>query len=225
MPPQACRLAEELSSAPRAGQATAPVWAPPVAAAVPGLLCTDRGISLAPPRPGAQWTGIAMRIGERPLETGAVDAVLTMAPDPTDRWRPVPVLVTEAAGMAPCRGMGYVPLLASARAKGIKRLAVIGIPYQVYALPALERALGFERLHVVGTPCSDNTTIERFHQFLALLAEDPASITHLEFRADYHLELRFDDGRRKEMPFLCRATRSAPRRRSAGLARASGARR
>ena len=163
--------------------------------------------ALTPPRPGAQWTGIATRIGERLLETGAVDAVLTMAPDPTDRWRPVPVLVTEAAGMAQCRGMrmGYAPLLAllePARARGFKRLAVIGIPCQVYALRALEQELGFERLYVVGTPCSDNTTTERFHQFLALLADDPATITYLEFRADYHVELRFADGRIKEIPFL-----------------------
>ena len=49
---------------------------------------------LTPPREGAQWTGIATRLGERLLETGAVDAVLTMAPDPEDRWKPVPVLVT-----------------------------------------------------------------------------------------------------------------------------------
>src|SRR4051812_21089817 len=36
------------------------------------------------PLPGAQWTGIATRIGQRLLETKAVDAVLTMAPDPAD---------------------------------------------------------------------------------------------------------------------------------------------
>ena len=136
--------------------------------------------SSSPPRPGAQWTGIATRIGERLLETGAVDAVLAMAPDPADRWRPVPVLVTEPAGMAQCRGMrmGYAPLLAllePARARGYRRLAVIGIPCQVYALRALEAELGLERLYVVGTPCSDNTTTERFHQFLALLADDPAT--------------------------------------------------
>ncbi|MGD8498542.1 MAG: Coenzyme F420 hydrogenase/dehydrogenase, beta subunit C-terminal domain [Chromatiales bacterium] len=163
--------------------------------------------ALLPPRAGAQWTGIVTRIGERLLETDAVDAVLTMAPDPEDRWRPVPVLVTEAAGMAQCRGMrmGYAPLLAllePALARGYKRLAVIGIPCQVYALRALERELGLERLYVVGTPCSDNTTTERFHQFLELLAEDPDSITYLEFRADYHVELRFTDGRVKEIPFL-----------------------
>ena len=163
--------------------------------------------SLAPPRPGAQWTGIATRIAERLLETGAVDAVLTMAPHPDDPWRPVPVLVTEAAGMAQCRGMrmGYAPLLAllePARAAGHRRVAVIGIPCQVHALRALEHRLGFDRILVVGTPCSDNTTTENFHQFLSLLSDDPGSITYLEFRADYHVELRFRDGRRRAIPFL-----------------------
>jgi coenzyme F420 hydrogenase subunit beta len=109
--------------------------------------------------------------------------------------------------MAQCRGMrmGYAPLLAllePARARGYKGLAVIGIPCQVYALRALEQELGFERLYVIGTPCSDNTTTERFHEFLSLLAEDPDTITYLEFRADYHVELRFTDGRVKEIPFL-----------------------
>ena len=163
--------------------------------------------SMLRPRTGAQWTGIATRIGERLLQTGAVDAVLTMAPDPDDNWKPVPVLVTSAEAMAQCRGMrmGYAPLLAllePARARGFKRLAVIGIPCQVYALRALEASLGFERLYVVGTPCSDNTTTANFHRFLDLLSDDPDSITYLEFRADYHVELRFRDGRVKEIPFL-----------------------
>ena len=163
--------------------------------------------SLKRPLDGAQWTGITTRLAERLLETGAVDAVLTMAPDPEDRWRPVPVLVTHADGMAACRGMrmGYAPLLAllePARDLGYRRLAIIGIPCQVYALRALEAEFGFERLYVIGTPCSDNTTTERFHEFLALLAEDPDSITYLEFRADFHVELRFTDGRVRTIPFL-----------------------
>jgi coenzyme F420 hydrogenase subunit beta len=162
---------------------------------------------LSPPRPGAQWTGIATRLAERLLETGAVTAVLTMAPDPDDKWRPVPVLVTRPEGMAACRGMrmGYAPLLAllePARDAGHTRLAVIGIPCQVYALRALEHELGLERLYVIGTPCSDNTTTARFHEFLALLTPDPDSITYLEFRADYHVELRFANGHRREIPFL-----------------------
>ncbi len=159
------------------------------------------------PSSGAQWTGITTRIAERLLETGAVDAVLAMAPDPQDRWRPVPVLVTRADGMAKCRGMrmGYAPLLAllePAKNAGHKRLAIVGIPCQVYALRALEREFGFERLYVIGTPCSDNTTTEHFHRFLALLARDPDTITYLEFRADYRVELRFTDGRIEEIPFL-----------------------
>ncbi len=159
------------------------------------------------PRPGAQWTGITTRIAERLLQTGRIDAVLTMAPASDDRWRPVPVIVTRAEDMAATRGMrmGYAPLLAllePARELGYRRLAIIGIPCQVYALRALERELGFEKLYVIGTPCSDNTTTERFHEFLGLLSEDPAAITYLEFRADYHVELRFADGRVREIPFL-----------------------
>ena len=163
--------------------------------------------SLSPPSAGAQWTGIATRIGERLLESGRVDAVLTVAPDPEDPWRPVPVLVTDAAGMANCRGMrmGYAPLLAllePARQQGIRRLAVIGIPCQVYALRALEEELGFDRIDVIGTPCSDNTTTERFHQFLTLITDRPGQVTYLEFRADYQVELRFTDGHVSTIPFL-----------------------
>jgi coenzyme F420 hydrogenase subunit beta len=163
--------------------------------------------SLKPPRAGAQWTGITTRLAEKLLEAGAVTAVLTMAPDPDDKWKPVPVLVTKPEAMAACRGMrmGYAPLLAllePAAAAGHKRIAVIGIPCQVYALRALEARLGLDALYVIGTPCSDNTTTENFHRFLELLSDQPDSITYLEFRADYHVELRFADGSTREIPFL-----------------------
>jgi coenzyme F420 hydrogenase subunit beta len=163
--------------------------------------------SLRQPAPGAQWTGITTRIAERLLETGAVEAVLTMAPDPADSWKPMPVIITAAEGMSRARGMrmGYAPLLAllePVRDRGYKRIAVIGIPCQVYALRAIEQDLGLDRLYVIGTPCSDNTTTENFHTFLDLLADDPKTITYLEFRADYYVELRFTDGSKKEIPFL-----------------------
>lgn len=163
--------------------------------------------ALSPPSPGAQWTGITTRIAERLLETGAVEAVLTMAPDPNDAWRPMPVLIKKKEDLALCRGMrmGYAPLLAllePARDQGIKRLAVIGIPCQVYALRSLEEEFGFEKLFVIGTPCSDNTTTERFHEFLKLISDAPQTITYLEFCADYHVEIRFSDGTKKRIPFL-----------------------
>ena len=163
--------------------------------------------SLKTPAVGAQWTGITTRLGEMLLRNNLVDAVIAIAADPVDRWKPMPVLITDPDDMQRCRGMrmGYAPLLQllePARDAGHRRLAIIGIPCQVHALRALERDLGFERIYVIGTPCSDNTTTANFHDFLGLLSEKPDSITYLEFRADYHVELRFDDGRKREIPFL-----------------------
>lgn len=162
---------------------------------------------LAAPRPGAQWTGIATRLAESLLQRNQIDAVLTVAPHPQDRWRPVPVLVTTAADLAHCRGMrmGYAPTLAlleEAKQKGFTRLAVIGIPCQIHALRRLEHTLGFDKILVIGTPCSDNTTPENFHKFLALLTPAPDTVTYLEFRADYRVELRFENGKKRLIPFL-----------------------
>lgn len=172
-----------------------------------GVAQTMYRASLKPPREGAQWTGITTRLAERLLETGTVHAVLTMVPDTDDKWRPRPALITDPAQMAEARGMrmGYAPLLAllePAREAGHKRIAVIGIPCQIYALRALEAQLGFERIYVIGTPCSDNTTTENFHGFLARLTDRPETVTYLEFRADYHVEMRFEDGSKREIPFL-----------------------
>jgi coenzyme F420 hydrogenase subunit beta len=166
---------------------------------------------LRQPLDGAQWTGITTRLAERLLESGAVDAVICMGPHPQDRWRPQPVVVTRSQDMAACRGMrmGYAPLLAQiepALRQGLRRLAVIAIPCQVYPLRAIEEQLrrdhGLESLHVIGLPCSDNTHTERFHEFLALLSPKPEDISYLEFRADYQVEIRTDAGQRRLIPFL-----------------------
>ena len=167
--------------------------------------------ALSAPLAGAQWTGITTRIAEKLLLAGEVDAVIAMAPHPDDPWRPMPVVVTRAEDMARCRGMrmGYAPLIAlvePALAQGYKRLAVIGIPCQIYALralqPELEREHGLQKLFVIGTPCSDNTTTERFHEFLALVTPEPENVTYLEFRADYHVEIRMRSGEVRALPFL-----------------------
>ena len=167
--------------------------------------------ALNAPLAGAQWTGITTRIAEKLLLAGEVDAVIAMAPHPDDPWRPMPVVVTRAEDMARCRGMrmGYAPLIAlvePALAQGYKRLAVIGIPCQIYALralqPELEREHGLQKLFVIGTPCSDNTTTERFHEFLALITPEPENVTYLEFRADYHVEIRMRNGEVRALPFL-----------------------
>ena len=159
------------------------------------------------PARGAQWTGITSRLGALLLERGLVDAVIATASDPDDRWKPRPVLVTRPEGMAECRGMkmGYSPALAlldEAAARGFRRIAMIGVACQVHALRALEPQLGLEALYVIGTPCSDNTTTERFHQFLALLSDRPDEVTYLEFMPDMHVELRHADGSEKRIPFI-----------------------
>jgi coenzyme F420 hydrogenase subunit beta len=164
-----------------------------------------------PPAEGAQWTGITTRLAENLLSQGLVDAVIAMAADPHDRWRPRPVLVTRAQDMQQCRGMrmGYAPLLSlvePALAQGYKRLAVIGIPCQIYALraiqPQLEREQGLQALYVIGTPCSDNTTTENFHRFLGLISDRPQDISYVEFRADYKVEVRTTQGETRLIPFL-----------------------
>ena len=165
---------------------------------------------------GAQWTGITTSIGAALLSRGMVDAVIATTSEANDRWRPVPALITRAEGMADCRGMkmGYAPLVAlveQAVALGHKRLAFIGVACQVHALRALEADFGLERLYVIGTPCSDNTTTDKFHDFLALLADDPSTITYLEFLADMHVELRFVDGTSKRIPFLLLPISKLPR--------------
>lgn len=166
-----------------------------------------RRARLERPLAGAQWSGITTRIGERLLEEGLVEAVLATAADRADRWRPQPVLVRDAAGMAACRGMkmGFSPVLAlleEVARQGLKRVAMIGVPCQVHALRALEAELGFERLYLIGTPCSDNTTTENFRAFLGRLTDRPERVTYCEFQPDYHVELRFDDGETRRIPFI-----------------------
>lgn len=172
-----------------------------------GVIQEMHQAALTPRRDGAQWTGITTRLGEALLTSGEVSAVLCVGPDEHDPWKPVPRLVTAAEDMASCRGMrmGYAPLLEQlepAIAAGHKRLAVIGIPCQIYALRALENELDLEHLVVIGTPCSDNTTTENFHEFLSLLDDNPERINYLEFMPDFHVELRFDGGKTRRIPFL-----------------------
>jgi len=162
---------------------------------------------LKTPLQGAQWTGIITRLCEVLLEQEVVEAVITMSSDPKDRWKPVPVIITRPEDMAQCRGMkmGFAPIiqyLEQAKEMGYKKVAMVGIPCQVYAARALEQEFGFEKLLIIGSPCSDNTTTEHFHEFLGLLSENPETISYLEFRADYHVEIRFENGQKQEIPFL-----------------------
>lgn len=159
------------------------------------------------PANGAQWTGITTRLAARLLESGEVDAVVATASDPSDRWAPVPTVITRAEDMARCRGMkmGFSPILAMverAVEAGHKRLAIVGVACQVHAVRALEAEFGLDALYVIGTPCSDNTTTEHFHEFLARLTDRPDEVTYLEFMPDMHVELREAGGKVRRIPFI-----------------------
>ena len=166
---------------------------------------------LQPASPQAQWSGLATALAEALLANDEVDAVIAMQASADDRWRPEPVMITRAEDMARCRGMrmGYAPLLSlvePALQAGHTRLAVIGIPCQVYPLRALEASwradFGLQRLDVIGIPCSDNTTTTNFHHFLSLLSDQPEAIEYLEFRSDYKVEVRDRAGQVRLIPFL-----------------------
>ena len=100
--------------------------------------------------------------------------------------------------------MGYAPLLEllePAIEAGHRRLAVIGIPCQIYALRALEKELDLEHLVVIGTPCSDNTTTENFHEFLSLLDAAPETINYLEFMPDFQVSCALKTAQNGAFPF------------------------
>ena len=84
-----------------------------------------------------------------------------------------------------------------------KRMKVIALPCQSYALRSLEPGSGPSKPYLIGTPCSDNMSTEHFHRFLAaLLDPQPERIRYLEFCPDYHVELRYEDGPVRRIPFL-----------------------
>jgi coenzyme F420 hydrogenase subunit beta len=156
---------------------------------------------------GAQWTGLTTGFAEKLLDSGTVSAVVCIGPAMDDPWRPETRTITRAADMASCRGMrmGYAPLLyevEQAIASGHRKIAVIGIPCQVYAIRSLQNTWDIDQLYVIGTPCSDNTTTERFHEFLNLLDPQPERINYLEFLPNFHVELRYVGGGVRRIPFL-----------------------
>lgn len=165
---------------------------------------------LEPAHADAQWSGIATTLAQTLLAEGQVDAVIAVQASAHDRWQPEATTITRAEDMARCRGMrmGYAPLLAQiepALRAGHRRLAVIGIPCQVYPLRVLEASLreqGLEELFVIGIPCSDNTHTAQFHRFLALLSDRPQDISYLEFRSDYQVEVRTTQGEVRHIAFL-----------------------
>jgi coenzyme F420 hydrogenase subunit beta len=159
------------------------------------------------PIEGAQWTGIASRIGVLALETGLVDAVLCVGQSPDDRFTPVPQLARTPAEVLAARVnkptlSPNLEVLEQLPGSGIRRLLAIGVGCQIQALRAVQPTLPLEQLYVLGLPCVDNVSRQGLQTFLESTVSSPQTVVHYEFMQDFRIHFRHSDGREETVPFF-----------------------
>lgn len=159
------------------------------------------------PIEGAQWTGIASRIGMLALETGLVDAVLCVGQSPDDRFTPVPQLARTPAEVLAARVnkptlSPNLEVLEQLPGSGIHRLLAIGVGCQIQALRAVQSTLPLEQLYVLGLPCVDNVSRQGLQTFLESTVSSPQTVVHYEFMQDFRIHFRHSDGREETVPFF-----------------------
>lgn len=162
---------------------------------------------LRTPIDGAQWTGIASRIGVRALETGLVDAVLCVQQSAEDRFTPVPVLARTPEEVLAARVnkptlSPNLKVLEDLPGSGIRRLLAIGVGCQVQALRTVQATLPLESLYVLGLPCVDNVHREGLQTFLNSASRSPETVVHYEFMQDFRVHFRHADGHEETVPFF-----------------------
>ncbi len=159
------------------------------------------------PIEGAQWTGIASRIGVLALETGLVDVVLCVGQSPDDRFTPVPQLARTPAEVLAARVnkptlSPNLEVLEQLPGSGIRRLLAIGVGCQIQALRAVQPTLPLEQLYVLGLPCVDTVSRQGLQTFLESTVSSPQTVVHYEFMQDFRLHFRHTDGREETVPFF-----------------------
>jgi len=162
---------------------------------------------LKQPLEGAQWTGIASRLGVRALESGLVDAVLCVQQSEHDRFTPVPVLARTPEQVLAARVnkptlSPNLEVLEQLPGSGIQRLLAIGVGCQIQALRAVEATLPLEQLYVLGLPCVDNVSRDGLQTFLESTVSSPETVVHYEFMQDFRIHFRHSDGRTETVPFF-----------------------
>jgi coenzyme F420 hydrogenase subunit beta len=162
---------------------------------------------LRAPIAGAQWTGIASRIGVLALESGLVDAVLCVGQSETDRFTPVPRLARTPEEVLSARVnkptlSPNLEVLEQLPGSGIKRLLAIGVGCQIQALRAVQPTLPLDELYVLGLPCTDNVSREGLQTFLETTVSSPETVVHYEFMQDFRIHFRHSDGREETVPFF-----------------------
>jgi len=92
---------------------------------------------------GIQDGGFVTATIKYALKRGIIDGAITSGVDKKNRWRPVARLVTSEKELAGTSGTRYsnspnLAALGEAKEKGLKRLAVVGLPCQIEAVRKLE---------------------------------------------------------------------------------------
>lgn len=162
---------------------------------------------LQQPIAGAQWTGIASRIGVLALESGLVDAVLCVGQSEDDRFTPVPRLARTPEEVLSARVnkptlSPNLEVLEQLPGSGIRNLLAIGVGCQIQALRAVESTLPLDQLYVLGLPCTDNVSREGLQTFLETTVSSPETVVHYEFMQDFRIHFRHSDGREETVPFF-----------------------
>ena len=162
---------------------------------------------LQQPIAGAQWTGIASRIGVLALESGLVDAVLCVGQNEDDRFTPVPRLARTPEEVLSARVnkptlSPNLEVLEQLPGSGIRNLLAIGVGCQIQALRAVESTLPLDQLYVLGLPCTDNVSREGLQTFLETTVSSPETVVHYEFMQDFRIHFRHSDGREETVPFF-----------------------
>ncbi|MFZ9317479.1 MAG: Coenzyme F420 hydrogenase/dehydrogenase, beta subunit C-terminal domain [Vulcanococcus sp.] len=162
---------------------------------------------LRAPIAGAQWTGIASRIGVLALESGLVDAVLCVGQSETDRFTPVPRLARTPEEVLSARVnkptlSPNLEVLEQLPGSGIKRLLAIGVGCQIQALRAVQPTLPLDELYVLGLPGTDNVSRQGLQTFLETTVSSPETVVHYEFMQDFRIHFRHSDGREETVPFF-----------------------
>lgn len=159
------------------------------------------------PVDGAQWSGIITTIATKALETGMVEAVVTLH---GTTFRPKAVLATTVEEIREARGNKPVlsPVLRSlhtAWKKKVKKLLVIGAACHVHVLRDFAATHPFfkdVKMHAVGIPCTDNLEPAHLKWVFRNISRSPETVLNFEFMQDYMVHIIHTTGKIEKIPFF-----------------------
>jgi coenzyme F420 hydrogenase subunit beta len=163
---------------------------------------------LSPPIEGAQWSGIITRTAQKALESGLVEAVVTLH---GTTLQPKAALATTAEEILQERGNKPVlsPALQAihtAWRKNIRKLLVIGAACHVHVIRDFKERhpyLQDVELSVIGIPCTDNLEPAHLRWVFRHISRSPDTVVNFEFMQDYMVHIVHSGGKVEKIPFFC----------------------